>query len=296
MATLFYDVIEVGPTGGTPVHFNDALQRPMSNGIGEWGMDVLAGWDESFEIDAEFEPLEIADGAVSSDYFPAVARTVLAGGYVRAVDRATAMQLWDVIVRDAFPRNKELTIIRNEPVPKQMTVKVSGKRSIEWTGPMAFRWGVPLTAEDPFKYSLAPSVDGAGVAGQSSGGRRYPRSYPMSYDTVFSGVQNSATMVNAGTGDSRRFLVTMNGPLSKGGWRFANESTGDFIRFDVALLTTDTLVIDFYRGLALLNGYPVTATITGDFFALAPGPNVLKLYGDYNPAVSFTVSAYSAWE
>lgn len=296
MATLFRDTIEAGPEGLPAVVFNDAMQLPMQNGIGDWGMDILLGWDDTFDIDAQFEPKGIADGAVSSDFFSADARAMVASGYVRAVDRATAQQLWDIITRDAFPRNKTLTIVRHEPVPKQISAKVSGKRTIEWTGPMAFRWGVPLTAEDPFKYALAPVVDSAGVAGQSTGGRRYPRKYPLSYDTVFSGTQNQVTLNNVGTGDSQRFVVTMTGPLTNGGWRLANETTGEFIRFGVALLATDTLVIDFHRGVALLNDYPVTASITGDFFVLQAGPNVLKLYGDFDPAAGFTVSAYSAWE
>jgi hypothetical protein len=296
MATLFRDTVEIGPTDGTAVVFNDALQKPALIGVGEWGADILDGWDETFDIEADFEDRSVADGAVSGEFFPAKAKALIVGGYVTAATRTVAQQLWDIIVRDAFPRNQDLTIIRHEPVPKQMIVKVTGKRTIQWIGPLSFRWGVPVMAEDPFKYALAPDADNAGVAGQSTGGRTYPRKYPLKYNTVLSGTANAATITNTGTGDSQRFIVDITGPLARGGWRLTNESTGAFIRFDVALLATDTLTVDFKRGVALLNGYPVTASITGDFFALQPGPNVLKLYGDYDPAAGFTIVAYSAWE
>lgn len=291
MATLFKDVVVVNG-----LTFNDPLLRPLANGIVQWGADILDGWDETFDINAEFDSRVVSDGAVSSEFFAAEPKAMIVGGYVVASTRAIAQQLWDIIVRDGFPRNKALTIVRQEPVPKQMTARVSGKRTIAWTGPLAFRWGVPLMAEDPFKYALAPNVGNAGVAGQSTGGRKYPRKYPMKYNTVFSGVQNSVTINNTGTGDSQRFIVNINGPLNRGGWRLANETTGEFIRFDVGLLVTDTLTIDFKRGVSLLNGYPVTAGLTGDFFSLKPGPNTLKLYGDYDVAAGFTVTAYSAWE
>lgn len=291
MATLFRDVVEVNG-----VSFNDPLDQPLANGVGEWAADILDGWEDTFDIDAEFIGKGVADGAVSSEFFPADARSMIAGGYVTAATRAIADQLWDILVRDVFPRNKALTIIRHGPVPKQMTARVSGKRTVLWTGPLAFRWGVPLTAEDPFKYSLAPDVGNAGVAGQSSGGRTYPRKYPLHYSTVFSGVQNSVTLNNTGTGDSQRFTVDITGPLNRGGWRLSNETINEFVRFDVGLLATDVLSIDFQRGVALLNGYPVTASLTGDFFALVPGPNTLKLYGDYDPAAGFTIEAFSAWE
>lgn len=291
MTTLFRDRVEING-----IVFNDPLERPLENGVGEWGADVLDGWDDTFDISAEFIGKEVSDGAVASEYFPAEAKPMIAGGYVTASTREIAHQLWDIIVRDAFPRNKALTLVRHEPVPKQMTVRVSGKRTISWVGPLTFRWGVPLTAEDPFKYALAPDVDNAGVAGQSMGGRRYPRRYPLHYNTTFSGTANSVTINNVGTGDSQKFVVSISGPLNRGGWRLANDTTGEFIRFDVALSSTDILEIDFERGLGLLNQYPVTASLTGDFFALVPGPNTLRLYGDYDPAAGFTIVAYSAWE
>jgi hypothetical protein len=296
MATLFRDTVEIGPVGGAAVVFNDPLQLPAVIGVGEWGADIMDGWDDTFDVTAEFIDRGAVDGAVSSEFFPARARSMIVGGYVTAATRAVAHQLWDIIVRDAFPRNKEILIVRHEPIPKQMTVKIAGKRDIEWTGPLAFRWGVPVVAEDPFKYALAPDVGSAGVAGQSTGGRVYPRKYPLHYDTVLSGTANSVIIVNEGTGDAQRFTVTITGPLTLGGWRLANETNDSYIRFDVGLLSTDTLEIDFNRGVALLNGYPVTASITGDFFTLQAGVNVLKLYGDYDPAAGFTVVAYSAWE
>lgn len=291
MPTLFRDKVTFGD-----IVFNDPLQRPLPAGIVEWGCDVLAGWDESFDIADVFVSKGSVDGAVSGEFFPANARQMMVGGYVVASTRAIADQLWDIIVREAFPRNVRFDIVRYETTPKLLTVKLSGRRTIEWVGPLAFRWGAEVTAEDPYKYSLSPDMQSAGVAGQSMGGRSYPRTYPMSYQTVFSGTQNSVVTSNLGTGYSQRFLVDITGPLNTGGWRFVNETTDSYISFSVGLSVSDVLTIDFQRGIALLNGYPVTASLSGDFFSLAPGPNTLKLYGDFDPSAGFTLTAYSAWE
>ena len=291
MPTLFKDHVVFGD-----VVFNDPLQRPAVAGIVEWGCDILAGWDDTMDIDDVFVPRGATDGAVSADFFAGLAKQMIASGYVVAATRAIADQLWDVIVRDAFPRNKTFSVVRYEPIPKRRDVKLSGRRTREWTGPLAFRWGAEITAEDPFKYSLASESGSAGVSGQPIGGRSYPRMYPLQYTTILSGTDQQVVITNSGTSDSHKWTAVIVGPLLTGGWRLVNETTDEFIKFDVALSASDVLAIDFERGIGTLNGIPVTASLSGDFFALATGVNVLKLYGDYDPAAGFTVDAYSAWE
>jgi len=290
MSTLFRDKVVANL-----VTFNDSLALPVAGAI-ELGMDVLDGWGGTPELIAEFTSLGMVDGETPSEYFAARGRQLTAGGWGMASSRAAAEMLWDAIMRDAFPRNVAINLERYETIPKRVTALRNGPGEISWIGPTQFRWGVPLRCYDPFKYALTPTVESAGVAGQATGGRTYPRTYPLEYTTVSSGEANLVVFNNDGTGQSKNMVVSINGPLAKGAWRLVNETTGGLIKFDVALLVTDQLVIDFYNEVATLNGSLITVTMTGDFWRAAQGPNVIKLYGDYDPLVSFTLTAYSAWE
>jgi hypothetical protein len=62
------------------------------------------------------------------------------------------------------------------------------------------------------------------------------------------------------------------------------------------LTITDELTIDFQSQVAFVNGYPVSASITGTFWKLAPGANTIRLYAEYDPDADFTIIAASAWE
>jgi phage-related protein len=110
-----------------------------------------------------------------------------------------------------------------------------------------------------------------------------------------SGADDSAVVTNGGTADTKPYIV-IHGPLVAGGWHLTNVTTGGDFKIDVGVATTDTLVLDFKNQVVTLNGALVTSTIRGDFWSVVRGTNTIKLYADYDPAVSFTVTIYSAWE
>lgn len=290
MSTIFRDVVDVNG-----VVFNDPGAMPT--GAVMWGLDDLEGWDRTAEIDLQSSPVGGGiDGEEIAEDSPARARYLYAGGYVAALDRPSAESIKDVLWRDAFPRGVTLRLVRNEPVPKFIDVRVSSRREFMMVGPDMFRWRVPLIAGDPFKYAFAALSGSTGAAGQSTGGRTYPRRYPMTYGTVAAGEGNSLVLINTGTVDSSNLVLTITGPLSNGSWRISNETTSQSLAFDVDVSATDSLIIDFKAGVALLNGYPIGSLIIGDFFKLVRGENVIKLFADYDPAVSITALGYSAWE
>lgn len=294
MPTIFRDKVILNE-----VVFNDPLSKPA--GAGDWAIDVMNGWHETPDIDAEFAPKGQVDGMVPPESFPIRGRTILLGGYVTAPSRLLVEQLWDVIVRDALPRGLPLRLERHEAVPKFVRCYLYGPREPDWygnsyAGPYGFRWGATILCDDPMKYALDPIISSAGVAGFASGGRTYPRTYPLVYDTTLAGEGEKVTITNNGTGRSKNLVIDITGPLNKGAWRLVNETTGDLLKFDVALATGDHLIINFGTETALQNGYPVSATIIGDFWDLQPGPNVIKLYSDYDPSAGFTATAYPAWE
>jgi hypothetical protein len=294
MPTIFRDKVTV--FNGT---FNDVTAQPalVEGELVDWGMDILDGWDDAPEPDTYFASLGAVDGSVAGEFFPVTQRPLLASGYVNATTREAALEAFDFIVRDCFPRNISLTLTRHEPIPKFLDgVYLNGRRTISWTGPRAFRWSAPLLATDPMKYAVFAQVGSASVAGLSSGGRTYPRTYPLEYVTTGSGESSSIVINNNGTGYSPKFMADVTGPLAQGSWRLVNETTAELIQFNVGLGINDTLQVDFYTGVARLNGSLITATIIGDFFRLAPGVNIIKLYGDYDPAATITATAHSAWE
>lgn len=289
MPTLFRDKILVNG-----ISFNDRPTQPVQ--AITWGMDVLEGWSATSDLDAVSTPFGGGiDGEVADDYQEARARYLTAGGYVLAATRGDAETLVDTIIGKAFPRNKDLTLIRYENTPKQMTVRVWGKREVQPVGPEAFRWIVPLMAEDPFKYGLGLITRSAGVAGLSSGGFTFPLTFPLIFTTIDAGGSQAAIFNNIGTAPTLP-TVTLHGPLPRGGWRLSNNTTGQDIQFDVGLDAADVLEIDFANEIALLNGYPVTSTIIGDFWELVPGVNTISLYSTYDPAAGFDISARYAWE
>jgi hypothetical protein len=288
--TIFNDKVTIGD-----LVFNDLAEYPEGIVGRGWGVDVLDGWRKTPPLDAPYTEIGLVDGEIPGEFFAAKGKFLNVGGWVHAIDAATADVLWDLIVL-GFRRNEELVLTRYESIPKFMRVRRVTEVDRVDTSPESFRWATTVKAGDPFKYALTPLTGSAGVAGQSSGGRTYKRTYPLTYATITSGESNAVALTNAGQADSSRFTVTLSGPLNKGGWRLVNETTNETIKFDIGLLSTDVLEIDFHNEVALLNGAPVTVTIIGDFFRLVPGVNVLKVYADFDPSAGFDVTGYSAWE
>lgn len=292
MPTIFRDKVVCGT-----VTFNDVPTRPA--GAVQFGLDQIDGWRKSPSIQVRSAPYGGAvDGEEASGYWAANARHMTISGYVVAVDRAAAETLEDIITGDAFPVNQDLILVRYEGITRFMRVRVEGEVEILNVGPNNFRWLVPVqTVGSPFKFSydpLAGESDTAGVSGISSGGRTYPRMYPLVYTTNEEGEGNGVTLVNHGTAPAHP-IATLSGPLPAGGWRLENSRTGDFIQFDVGLTATDELVIDFAERTAMLNGYPVTSSISGDFWTVLRGANTIKLFAPYDAAAEFTISINSTW-
>lgn len=293
MPTIFYDKVTALPAGGTTITFNDPTALP-TNAI-RFGLDVLAGWKTTPEADPKFAPIGIVDGEIPGDFFPLKGRELTIGGYVEAMTRADAELIEDIILRDAFPRNKDIVLTRFEPITKFVTGRRFGQVEIEYNEPHSFRWAVRIKCGDPLKYAATSTTAQAGVAGTSSGGRTYPRTYPLSYTVVLSGASDSATVYNAGRSDTKP-IIDIHGPLPIG-WHLENITTGGSLKFSTSVPTvTDHLVIDFANGTAELNGGPVTATIFGDFFSIVPGANTIKLFGEYDSTAGFSVTINSAWE
>lgn len=286
MTTIFRDPVTING-----VSFNVSSPDPA---VSVWGLDNLDGWDRTPELNTPTADRVSQDGAVIADRSTLRGRNLYVEGYVLADDRDGAEVARSLLVGQVFPRSTDLEITRTGPVPKMVT----GRRvsAFEYTQDIGygFRWACSLLCADPLKYAVDETTVGpVGVSAQSSGGRIYPRTYPLEYIGT-SDSETTATVVNAGTAPTSP-VITLYGPLTQGGWRVSNDTTGDSISFNVALGASDILVIDHSANTALLNGFPVTYSLDGDFWRVAPGTNSIRLYAEAS-AATFYVTIRSAWE
>lgn len=276
------------------VTFNDALPANAFN----FGLDIMDGWKDTG--DPEESSVELGsyrDGSSAASFFPVRNKFVTLGGYVVASSTENAEVLADVLVREAFPRNTKFQFSRYEAVPKFMNMRRSAPVEFDWQVVQnGFRWTTVLMAEDPFKYALSSQVSATGTVGTSTAGHTFPVTFPMTFGSTSTGSLAGAGFLNAGTADSSNFTAVLSGNLVKGAWRLSNDTTGESIGFNVAVSTTDSLVIDFHEETALLNGYPVSTDYVGSFWRLVPGNNVVRLYAEYDASATVTITAYSAWE
>jgi len=290
MPTIFKQVVYLNG-----VAFNDPAQNPP--GALSWGCDVTDGWKNTPDPDVRTTPLGASrDGSSSADFFAYPSRFITLGGWAYAPDAATAELLHDYLLTAALPRNTAVMMERMENVPKFVLGKRAAAFETDWTLPNGFRWSTTFQCDDPLKYSNNVVGGSSGVSGAVRYTRTYPRTYPMVYITSGGGDASSVGVVNVGTSPSSQILVQISGPLTEGGWRLRNDTNNGELSFDVGLASTDILTINFANQTALLNGYPIAYSLTGDFWTIDPGTNLIRLYADYNAATRLTVSARSAWE
>jgi hypothetical protein len=290
MPTIFQDTVIAGS-----VTFNDALTKP--EGAVVWGLDAMDGWDDTVSVEATSTSRGAGqDGEVFGTYFSAKARHLLLGGYVWATDRAHAEELMDVLAGDAWPANTDVTIVRHESVPKQVTGRVTDGITFDRVGPEKFRWTVPFSCPKAFKYDASLQTQGPVFpAGNMLGGFEFPLEFPLEFQELAPSTDNSAGIVNAGTAPTYA-TVTLTGPLQSGGWRVHNETTGKYIGFYTSASIGDVIVLDFENKTATLNGELITSNMFGDYWQISPRTtNVIKLYATYDPSTTMTVTARSAW-
>lgn len=289
--TIFRDKLTIGTWT-----FNDPSNMPA--GVTQLGVNILDGWDDTMPVQALVTPRGSRDGDVPSDHFPARSRVVTLSGWMYCTSRTAARVAWTNLVANAFPLDTDLTLTRYEPdVVKQLTVRRAGSIELppatNLTGPH-FRFLVPLMAFDPLKYASTVDINATtGVAGQSSGGIVVPIKVPIVF-TAASGQLNQINAFNAGSYATRP-VATFAGPLPTG-WHWDNTTTNSSLALDVSLGAGDSLILDHAAETATLNNTLISPAIIGSWWPIITGPNVLKLFGDFDPGATVTVTGRSAWE
>lgn len=261
--------------------------------------DLLDGWDDTVEPNVSRVQRGVGDGDYISKHWAKKSRMLISGGYAWALTRADLENLFDLLAVNAYPENADIVLTRHEPIPKFVTARVAGRiEQVQKIGRAgegySMRWSTTLLCPDPLKYDALDSLVGSsGVAGVSSGGRTYPRVYPLVYNMSAQGEGNQVIVYNRGT-TKAPVQITIHGPLTTG-WRVDNVTTGETSAFDLSLGVSDILVIDTQTKTALLNGSPVNGLIQGSWWQLNPRSNTIRLYGTYDPAANFALLGKSTW-
>lgn len=293
MAFFWQKPLTVVNSNGS-VTFNDLSAGP-GDIVAEMALvDVLDGWTATATPVVVTAQKAIGDGAFLASRLYSAGRSLHVEGLIATDGYEETENAWNDLVFKAFPLNEDLTITAQGPVPKFVVARVvSPITPLQWM-PDGFRFGLDLLCTDPFKYDAVNILTGtSGVSGASSGGMTWPVTWPVVWNAQTNGVGNGVTLTNIGNADTLP-TISITGPLDTG-WRIENETTGEFLSFNVALLAGQTLVIDAKTESAEVEGSPVVGLIDGDWFPLKPGANFIRLFGNYDPATSFTVTALSAW-
>lgn len=292
MPTIHKQKVEAGA-----ITFNDPTTLP--SGATSMGMDVCDGWKSSPEPDVISTDLGVLrNGTELGTIFPMRQRFITVAGWALGQDEGAAEQIHTELVRDGFPLNTDLKMIRYEAVPKYVWYRRSDSFATDWQAvPHGFRWETTLVCKDPRKYSVDQQVGTAGTAGASETGTDFPITFPFTFDPISTGADiTTVGIYNAGNTPSPSFTAVLTGPLNAGNWRLRNDTTGGELAFEVGISAGDELTLDFRTHTVWLNGFAYNGRQEGDWWELVPGNNSIRLYADFDAATTVTITAESAWE
>lgn len=257
-------------------------------------IDVLDGWTATAKPVVVSAQKAVGDGAYVASRFYNQGRVLVIEGVLGTSGPAETDAAWNQLAGIAFPLNDDITVRHEGPVPRFVTARVISEMSPVQFMENGFRFTVDLLCPDPFKYDADNILTGtAGIVGDSLGGRVFPAVYPLTYGTTAGGSANQVIINNIGTANTYP-ITTITGPVDQG-WRLENSTTGEFLSFDTSIPSGSTLVLDHKLETALLDGSSVTGLVNGDWWPIEPGVNIIKLFGNFYAASTFTVTARSAW-
>ena len=186
----------------------------------------------------------------------------------------------------------QLAVLRyDEPIPKQVQVRRSGKVTETYPTLTDVSFNIGLVAPDPRKYSTAVKVVTTVVSTPSSG-LTFPVTFPV---TIPAGQPpgTGVTVTNAGNFETRP-VVAVQGPVTAPA--LVNTATGQSVSFSALTLTSnDLLVVDFFNQQAFLNGTYRPADPASVWWNLAPGTTVIALQATTNPGATLEAVLSDAW-
>lgn len=254
-----------------------------------WRLQEMDGWD-SADVRAESQLREADHGAWPSPVYLGE-RPITLGGSIEAPDLATLDGAIDRL--RALPlMGTVLTVM--ETVPKQATVRRSGRILIKYTTDTVATYSVLVTAADPRLYATTDTVTTLRLP-TVTGGLTFPIALPMTVDATV--VAGDTTVVNAGSIDARP-LLRIAGPVSQPLVSVTGpDGTSTSLLYAGDIDAGDWLDLDCDAHTAYYNSVASRRSLTsGTWPALQPGASNLAFRaGAYSAAATLTVTYRSAW-
>jgi Siphovirus-type tail component, C-terminal domain len=272
-------------TAGVTVNFG----ATDSNGI-TWLWNKIQGWDG---VDTSGGVIQRSGdhGAWPSPQFyqaRTLTLTVTASAPTQSLRDLARENLQQVI-----PISDLATLTYNEPVPKQIAVRRSGKLTESYPTLTDVTFTCGLVAPDPRKYGTIAKTLTTVATPLPPTGTLLTVPFTVPFTLVASPPLPGTTVavLNAGNFETRP-SITINGPII--GPQLTNVTTGQTVSYSaISLGPADSLVVDFnVRQATLDNATFVPADPFSAWWTLQPGTTTVRLAGTFNTGSSLTV----AWQ
>lgn len=258
-----------------------------------WFLQSLEGWD-SPESRSEFTDREGDHGAWASPVYLG-SRPITLSGTIIASSQDFLEAAMDRLRVAAGLTDTALTIW--ESVPKQATVRRSGKPLMQYVTDTAATYSVMVTAADPRRYSTALQSETTQLP-SSSGGLTPPVTPPLTSTAVT--VAGEITADNEGTFETRA-VFTITGPADSPQILTAMpDGSVVFLNYTDILYDGDQLVIDTDAKTCILNGVVSRRRflITPTGWPTIPAQSTVSVQFRaryYNSSATLTAQWRSAW-
>lgn len=209
--------------------------------------DGLQGWD-SAEVRAEYTQREADHGAWAAPVYYGE-RPITLAGTIEAPSR-TALDDAMERLRAAAGIGDTLLVVY-ESIPKQASVRRSGKPLLQYVTDRTANFSVLVTAGDPRRYAVDEQTGSTGLP-TTSGGLTFPATFPVTVAATT--VAGQITAANPGSFETRPVL-TIAGPVNAPSVlaQYPDGSVRQLI-YGQNLVTGDQLVIDTDAHSVVLNG------------------------------------------
>jgi Siphovirus-type tail component, C-terminal domain len=287
----------------TPASGNGTILSGVSIPLGEvdgngiaWLINRLEGWDSPDVQGGGVIPKSGDHGAWAAPQYYAARQltlTLSASAPTQALrDQARAL------LQQAVPVSDLALFTYNEPVPKQMMVRRSGRITETYPTLADVTFVVGLVAPDPRKYGTqALSTGPVNVSPAGMGGFTVPFTVPFSLPAQ--PPSGSAAVTNPGTFETRP-VIMINGPITNPA--LINVTTGQTVSWTGLVLgPADVLTVDFKLRQAFLNGAYRSADLGSAWWTLpagtpgTPGTSTIQLGGTPGSGASFQVNWRPSW-
>ncbi|MFJ8154805.1 phage distal tail protein [Streptomyces sp. NPDC094468] len=269
-----------------------ALGTVDADGVA-WYLQTLEGWDAP-ESRSEWTDREADHGSWASPVYLS-SRPITLGGTIVAPSRDLLEDAMEQVRVAAGLTDTVLTVA--EVVPKQATVRRSGKPLMQYITDTKATYSVMVTAADPRRYSTTLST-GTTALPSTTGGLTFPATFPVTFSATV--VAGSFAAVNVGSFETRPVLTVTGPVVAPAIAALYPDGTVRQLIYSLDLAAGDVLTIDTDARTVLLNG--VTSrrrflTVSGGWPTIDAGQSVTYQFtsSTYNATATLTASWRSAW-